>query len=488
MAEYKHGAYGQVQAAGTRIANQSTHAIVYVGTAPVHTIAGGAANVDRPVLVQNMAEARKLFGYSDDWAAYTLCEAMYVHFALKGVGPIVLINVLDPLLFKADEGGTVQLTPVNGRVTIVAARSIILDTVKVTGKELGADYAIAYDQNKGAITLMEKEAGSLGADALSITYDLIDPSKADESAVIGSTDNEGDNKGLYAIKNVHQATAYIPSMLLCPGFSTIPAVHRAMIANSVNVNGHWDVYVYADLPIADKDGEFLTLSAAPAWKNENGYNQDHETVFFPMAGGVDGRKYHLSVLAAANLQELSIAQDGIPYRTAGNTAAPIIQNLFMGAENEGRVFDDDIINNKLNKNGIASATFVGGRWAIWGAHAASYDQENADWLNVSETNKMMLFYISNDFQRRRALDIDRPMTANDIMSIIAEEQQMLDALVKIGALTYGTVHNDAGADYKSDVMKGDYVFTFQVTTTPLAKSMTAVVSWTDEGFTTYFQA
>ena len=106
MADYLHGAYGQIQAVGTKVAIKSQNAIVYVGTAPVHTVAGGAANVNRPILVTNIAEARKHFGYSDEWDKYTLCEAMHAHLENKAVGPLVLINVLDPATHKAAEAGT----------------------------------------------------------------------------------------------------------------------------------------------------------------------------------------------------------------------------------------------------------------------------------------------------------------------------------------------------------------------------------------------
>ena len=100
---------------------------------------------------------------------------------------------------------------------------------------------------------------------------------------------------------------------------------------------------------------------------------------------------------------------------------------------------------------------------------------------------MMLYYISNDFQARRSADVDKPLSPNDIKAIVAEEQARLDALVAMGALTYGKAELKADADAKSDVINGDYAFTFNVTTTPLAKSLTAIVSWTDDGFVTYFE-
>jgi len=491
MADYKHGAYGVIQAVGSRVADESQGAIVYVGTAPVHNVEGGANNVNKPIVVNNIAEARKYFGYSDEWDKYTLCEAMHVHLENKGVGPLVFINVLNPATHKASEAGTVSKTPENGRVTIPAAQDIILDSVVVksgnTAKIKGTDYAIAYNIEKKTITISELTAGALGTSALTITYNTVDATAVTTADVIGASDGLGLNTGIFAIKNVYQLTGYIPAYLAAPGFSSVPAVHAAMYQNSVKVNGHWDVYMFVDLPIVNGETP-LTLDTAKTYKNGNGYTKENETVFFPLAQGTDGKIYHLSVLAAANFQELLLAQDGIPYKTASNTDCSLIENLYLGASNTGRVYDDSIINEKLNKNGIASAAYVGGRWAIWGCHSADYDQENGDQINVAETNRMMLYYISNDFQHRRTPDVDKPMTANDLQTIIAEEQTRVDALLNIGALTRGVVTLNADAQAKSDIMNGDYSFLFDITTTPLAKSLTAIVNWTDEGFVTYFES
>ena len=491
MADYKHGAYGVIQAVGSRVADESQGAIVYVGTAPVHNVEGGANNVNKPIVVNNIAEARKYFGYSDEWDKYTLCEAMHVHLENKGVGPLVFINVLNPATHKASDAGTVSKTPENGRVTIPAAQDIILDSVVVksdnTTKIKGTDYAIAYNIEKKTITISELTAGALGTSALTITYNTIDASAVTTADVIGASDGLGLNTGIFAIKNVYQLTGYIPAYLAAPGFSSVPAVHAAMYQNSVKVNGHWDVYMFVDLPIVNGETP-LTLDTAKTYKNGNGYTKENETVFFPLAQGTNGKIYHLSVLAAANFQELLLAQDGIPYKTASNTDCSLIENLYLGASNTGRVYDDSIINEKLNKNGIASAAYVGGRWAIWGCHSADYDQDNGDQINVAETNRMMLYYISNDFQHRRTPDVDKPMTANDLQTIIAEEQTRVDALLNIGALTRGVVTLNADAQARSDIMNGDYSFLFDITTTPLAKSLTAIVNWTDEGFVTYFES
>lgn len=494
MSEYLHGAYGQIQPVGARVAEESQSAIVYVGTAPVHNIEGGAAYVNKPIAIHNIAEAKKYFGYSDEWDKYTLCEAMHVHLEKKGVGPLVLINVLNPSTHKKGTKGTVSKTPSNGRIIIDAAQDIVLDSlvlsITVEGETTtfikGTHYAAAYSFDKKNIVITELYSGALGSAAITITYDVVDPGAVTDNDVIGSTDGAGLNTGMFAMANVYQQTGFVPAFFACPGFSSSPDVHNAMFQNSQKINGHWDAYMFVDLPIV-YDSTAITLDSAAAFKAANGYTHENETVYFPLAMGKDGKTYHLSVLSAANFQKLLIENDSIPWKTASNTEVDLIENLYLGASSVGRVYDDDTINNKLCKNGIASAAFVGGRWAIWGCHSADYNQTDADQINIAETNRMMLYYLSNDFQHRRPADVDKPMTNNDLQTIIAEEQTRIDALLKVGALIYGEVHLNAEAQAQSDIMNGDYSFVFNVTTTPLAKSLTAVINWTDAGFVSYFE-
>lgn len=493
MPEYIHGAYGQVKAVGEQAAARGP-AFVYFGTAPVHNVEDGAKTLNKPIVVRNFAEARKIFGYSEDWASYTLCEAAKVHLDQKGVGPLIFVNVLNPATHKKSSGGTASKTPANGVITIASAEDIVLDSVVIQTQDetpvikvKGTDYFISYNIDTQTIIIREVTPGSLGSAALTITYDIIDASSVTNSDVIGSSDGLGLNTGIYAVKNVYNLTGYIPAYLAAPGFSSIKAVHDVLIANSLKINGHWDAIVFSDIPIVDNSTP-VTLDTAKSWKDTNGYNNENEKVYFPLISGTDGKKYHLSVLAAANRQDLLIQQNGIPFKTESNTACPIIENLYLGEANLGRVFDDSIINDKLCQNGITSAAYIGGRWAIFGPHSADYDQANAKNVNVFDTARGMLYYISNDFQARRSLDVDQPMTPNDLKQIVSEEQARLDALIGIGALTYAVVKLDATPDEESDVISGDFSFTFEVTTTPLAKSLTAHVIWTKQGFVTYFES
>ena len=492
---FLHGAYGVVntEALPDSSRGKSRQAFVYIGTAPVGQIAGGDKNVNKPALVNNMAEARRLFGYSDDWAKYTLCEAMHAHFDLKGVGPLVLINVLDPAVNKDADATTVSLTPANGRLTVAGAEDIILDTLTITKGEstvlvAGTDYTAAYDYARKAIIATEITGGAgFGTSALSVSYKKATPDTVTASQVIGTSDGYGVNTGIQAVRDVYNLTGHIPAYLLAPGFSSVPSVHAALSQNSQKIAKHWNAWIFADIPVMDNTTP-ITLATAPAWKQNNGYNLPNESVFFPLGKGTDGNVYHLSVLAAANFQELLIRNSGIPYMTYSNTEAAILEDLYFTASTPAAVYTDDIITSCLNSNGINSAAYAGGRWVLWGMFPGNYSDSDEALSNNFDTCLMMLYYLTNDFQHRRTVDVDKPMAVNALKSIVAEEQARVDALLGIGALTYGKVTLDATREARSDVYKGDFRILYNITTMPLAKSLTAVANWTDEGFELYFTA
>lgn len=488
---YKHGAYGQIVENTVPEAAAVENAPVYIGTAPVHQTIGGNTRVNKPTVVMNMAEAVRLFGYSDNWANYTLCEAFYAHFQLKGVGPLIIINVLSSVTHKADAGGTENKTPVNGRITIENATDIILESVVVatadapaTTKVKDTDYTITYDTSLERLVITSI-GDRLGAAALTITFDKVDPSKVTTAEVIGGSDGEGTNTGVSAVKDVYQLCRMIPQRILAPGFSSEPTVRAAMVANSAKINGHFDAIIYTDIPIVS-GGEPVTMTGARTWQQTNNYLGDNEKVFFPLWKATDGRIYHFSTLFAANLQGIEQLNDGIPYHTASNTPIPVAGAPYFGENRPGLVIDDELANNTLNANGITTAVFANG-WVLWGAHMASYSQGSQDAMNVADTNLGMLQFITNNFQIRRMPDVDAPMSLNRMRQIVAEEQDVIDGYLSIGALLYGAVRLDA-ATTESDIASGDFKFRFDVTTTPLTKSLTAFVGYTPQGLSAFFTA
>jgi phage tail sheath protein FI len=92
---YKHGIYIKEAATKLPALSQVEYVTVAIGTAPIH-LATDPANINQPVLANNLSDFKAQLGYSDDFEKYTLCEVAKSQFELYGVTPTVFINVLDP--------------------------------------------------------------------------------------------------------------------------------------------------------------------------------------------------------------------------------------------------------------------------------------------------------------------------------------------------------------------------------------------------------
>ena len=469
-------------------AAELTRAMVFIGTAPVNTVKGGGENVNKPVVVGSFEEAVAAFGYSDDWAKFSLCEMMHHYFRNEGAGEAVLINVLDVTKHLTSTATTATLTiGADGKTAVIPNAGLIyMDGLTVTDFTEGTDYTKSYDPITGNLTLTSTGSNwGESVTTISVSYKSVDVSAITNADVIGQTDNMGLNTGLYAIRNIYQNCHRVPALLCAPGFSQTPAIHAAMLQLSRGINGHWDAVVLADLPLAD-GATALTLGTAYTYKKANGYTAKNEKVFFPMAEGTDGKVYHLSTLAATNMRLLLNEASDIPYQSVSNTACPIIKNLYLGAGSENRVYDDGTINLYLDRNGICSACYHGGQWVLWGAHTAEYDQDNEDEVNIADTNVMMMFYLGNDFQVRHADVIDKPKTPNDMQALASYEQAKLDALVSNGMLTYGRAYINAKLLGRSDVVRGDHSICFDITPVPLTRSLTLYINRTEDGYEAYY--
>lgn len=480
---YKHGNYAQynMDAVQTGSVSTSDYVPVYIGALPVQTVEAGKEKVNTPILLSDFTQAVQEVGYTDDWEKYDLCEAIYAHFALAQAGPIVVINVFDPAKTKTSK--TVSATAVNNQVTLGNMGGAILSSLSVAGKEKGTDYTVSYDYVTERVLLRGARKGALG-DAVSITYEETTPGVTKED-VIGTTDGEGTDTGLYLIRQVYQQTGKIPCRVLCPGTSHMPEVREAMKAVSNQISGHFDAFLLTDLPLED-GGEALSPSDVVTWKEENSYSADNEKTYWPRWSGNDGRMYHLSVLSAANLQALENAADGIPYQTASNTEIPISGKPYYG-EGKKLVMDEQMANELLLQYGITSCTYHGGRWVLWGSHCASYTPGNVTAMNLCDSTLAMMYYLANDFQVRRAEEIDKIASINRVKQIVSEEQAALDALCAVGALLYGKATFVMNEEAKSDMLTGDFALRWEITQSPSIKSITGTVTHTDAGLATYYE-
>ena len=151
-----HGVYVTEKATdiGTPIVAESGVPYV-VGAAPVWMAEHpAAANV--PVKCNNWADAVEHFGYSDDWATYPLCEAMYAHFKLYAASPIILCNVLStasPTSVAAAEK-TVTRKKIELPLNALNDANLVVSTAASNGTTLvkGTDYSVSYNWEKKIVT------------------------------------------------------------------------------------------------------------------------------------------------------------------------------------------------------------------------------------------------------------------------------------------------------------------------------------------------
>ena len=155
MAEYLHGTRVIYNENDKSIGAELSRAMVFVGTAPVQTLKGGAANVNKPVVVHGWDDAVAAFGYSDDWAKFSLCEVMAHYLKDNNAGEAVFINVLDMSKHLTSSATTASVSiGTDGKTAVIAnAQLIYMDGLTVTDFTEGTDYTKAYDRASGNLIL-----------------------------------------------------------------------------------------------------------------------------------------------------------------------------------------------------------------------------------------------------------------------------------------------------------------------------------------------
>lgn len=345
----------------------------------------------------------------------------------------------------------------------------------------GDDYLLSYNPSRN--TTVIEDADEVLPATITVIYDTVDDTKVSADDVIGKKTRNGEYSGIAAVDLVFTRLGVIPNILAAPGWSHIPEVGKALCKAARKASGHWDSIAYLDMPIVDAElNPVDTMDKAIKWKVDNHYDDERSKVFWPMAVDTSGRIRHLSALAAAAQMRVDMDHSGVPCETCANKALDV-RSQYFGAETRNRGFDQTDA-NELTKVGITTVTPWGTTWVLWGDHTAAYDSENPD-LDarcIFDVTMRMLMYITNSFQLEWADDIDKPMTRAMKDSIVNREQEKLDNLVGMGALL-GEPKVEFSADVtNADILQGHFTWNFEATPTVPLKSATAVVVYTDSGF------
>ena len=499
--EYLYGAYGHIGETVAQNAAQAGTTPVYIGTAPVNLVRGfaDAGVINEPVKISNMIDAQKKLGYAGDWGTFTLCEVMDAHFnnPIGNIGPIYVINVLDP-----SEGKHRMEAPTEKQISFVGGRAefssstVILDTLTIakTGDGAGTytegvDYALDYNFTKGTVVITSLKEDEQLTGTLTVSFNEVDDSTVVAEDIIGGVTASGEYSGISSIALLYPEQFAVCNLIAAPGWSDSPAVYNAMLSACQKINGHWDAFVIADLPLVDRDSKQAvdTIEKAKAWKRENAYTGERSKVYWPQAMNNLGKIFHLSTLAVVELMRADFSHNSVPMETCGNKSVPVIRQYF-GANANNRGFDQQA-GKELTQNGISTVVAWGGEWVLWGDHTAAYTYgADVDPRAIFDTSMRMLMHITNSFQREWSPEIDSPMTRALKDRIINREQEKLDGYVSMGALLGEPVILFLESENSTtDIMNGDFRWDIAVTPTPPLKSASVYVAYTDAGFSVYYE-
>ncbi len=496
--EYLYGAYGHIGETVAQSAVQAGTTPVYVGTAPVNLVRGfaDAGVINEPIKLTNMVDAQRKLGYAADWGTFTLCEVVNAHFnnTLGNIGPIYVINVLDPSAGKHRKATETEqsLSFAGGRAEF-ASSTIILDTLTIAKSEggdyvEGTDYAVDYNFTKGSVIITSLKDDAPLTGSLTASFYEVDDSTIKDADIIGGVTSSGEYSGLSAISLLYPEQFAVCNLIAAPGWSQSPAVYNAMLTASQKINGHWDAFVVADLPLVDGSAQSVdTITKAIAWKKNNAFTGERSKVDWPQAVDNLGNVFHLSTLAVVELMRADFSHNSVPMETCGNKAIPIIKQYF-GANATNRGFSQQE-GKELTQNGISTAVAWGGEWVLWGDHTAAYTYgADVDPRAIFDVSMRMLMHITNDFQREWSPRIDEPMTRALKDEIINREQEKLDGYVSMGALLGDPqIVFLESENSTTDIMNGDFRWDIAVTPTPPLKSASVYVAYTDAGFSVYYE-
>lgn len=453
---YEHGISIQESSTVTAVPKQTSVGVqVVIGTAPVNLLDKPSAAVNVPILVKDYDEAVAAVGYSDDWNAYTLCQAIDASFKQFGVGPLVLINVLDPgTHVSLSVTDTVNITngiaKVDALGVLLDSSFIVKDSAGTTTYELNKDYTVAFDKSGYPnVSVISGGAVSNAATSLKVTYTKLDPSKVNTSDIIGGyTASTNTYKGIECIRQVYPKFNLVPAMIIAPGWSHKKDVAAALRAKNVAINGCFNSEIITDI-----DCSAAKVNAdVIAWKASNGYNSNRELVLWPKVK-IDGKIYWYSSVLAALIAYNDAQNGNVPFKSPSNKKLPICSTVLAdGSE----VFLDQVQANELNGHGIITAINMAG-WRVWGNNTAAYP-DNTDpkdrWIAV----RRVFDWWGNNFIVDFFDKVDEPTNYRLIESIVDEENIKANGYQAAGQIAGAKISFDQADNSVENILNGQIKF------------------------------
>lgn len=436
---FRHGVTGKESQ--TRIIATVSDSVtpVYVGTAPINLAKDGKINT--PILCSSYTEAVENFGFLNDFENYTLCEAIDTHFSKFNVGPIVLINVLDPKKHKKEiENKVIKLID---KKYFLEDIGILPESIKITEN---FEYIKNFN-NKGQLYIVPNEERT---EDIHISYTIIDPTLVSKNDIVGGIDGEtGKKTGLELVSEIFPKYGKVPSLILAPKFSTDSTVSAVIEAKARSVNGHFQALGLVDLDtkLVKKYGDTVQS------KKQNNIISTFLDISYPKISLGDSQ-YHISTQKAALIQLLARNSEDVPYKSPSN------KNI----KGDGAILTDGTPvllgldeANYLNSQGISTVINWTDGWKFWGNRTSCYPG-NSDPKDSFISSRLMFNWVINSLVLTYWQKVDEPTNRVLIETITDSINIWLNGLVASGVLLGARVEFRKEDNPKTSLLDGKIKF------------------------------
>lgn len=442
---------------------------IVVGTAPVNLVENPGGAVNKPFLVHNLAGAVKAVGYSENFGAYTLCESIYASFYVKGVAPLILINVLDPGIHKtAVVDKSFSLSKGRG---VINEEGVLLNTLVIkngaTTLVKGTDYIVAFD-DYGKPSVVKLSSTVTDNAALKASYDKLDPSAVTKDDIIGGYDAVAKQyKGLELIKNVYPMFNVVAGSVLAPGWSHDPEVAAILQTKVRKINGGFNAMAILDIDTT----QVTSYDEALAWKNQNGYNGEQAIALWPKVK-IGDKQLHYSALMGATIAAVDAENDSVPFKSPSNEAVAISGAILA---NGNEVYLDKEEANHLNGNGIVTLLNWNG-WKTWGNNTAAYPN-TTDPKDRFISIRRMFNWWGNSFILTYFDKVDDPTNYRLIESIVDSENIRANGYVGRGQLAGAKIEFRQELNPATDILNGKITFIQKIAAYPPAEHIENILEF-----------
>lgn len=410
----------------TPVANEAGVPVIF-GTAPINLAADPANATNKLFLCNTFAEAVEALGYSDDYASYTLCQAMDAFFKAFAVGPVVLCNVLDPTNNSHKEAITQTTATVTDDQAVLTELGIIKSslTFKNSGTDLveGTDYTLAFNADgKIVVTVL-----AAGVTTLTVAGSKLKPSGVTAADVVGTINsNTGVYTGIQLVDKVFPTFNLTPSLLLAPGWSHNSTVGLALAGKCTDVSGMFKCECVVDIDSGQTQNGATKYTDVATVKANSGYAHEHMICVWPQVKYA-GKKMAFSAIYAAMAAYTDYNNDNVPSLSPSNKALRISAAV---VESGAEVLLDQPQANELNGVGVVTAINLNG-WKSWGNNTAAYP-DTTDPKDRWIACRRFFSWWGNSFITTYMVKVDDPANYRLIESIVDSENVRANSLVSTG--------------------------------------------------------